>query len=269
MAMTRPRWMSLCRMRPTVETDAHALAMEQDGDLALAPHGIGVAQRLDGVGERGGPLRGTSPVRLTGDRFDPLIPAIEGRAADADGAGGLLGGEALRAGRVPASQGVSTDGDAAWGDRRQARRQGGAAIHCGLKAKNLPWGSPELVGVATPASEIPKLFQEPSRLTSVWTRTAPALAGLSHLAEHGTSELVGPSARCRLRRMEMSGLAERGILRASFRRVARFSGAWSRRLRERSSSKSTSSIQWRLFSIRQCARMAVAKRTASSRAEER
>lgn len=75
--------------------------------------------------------------------------------------------------------------------------------------------------------------------------------------------------RLRLRRMEMSVLARCRTLRASFLRVARFSGAWSFRFRARSSSNVVSSTQWRLFSIRQWARTARAKAGALRVAEER
>jgi len=75
--------------------------------------------------------------------------------------------------------------------------------------------------------------------------------------------------RLRLRRMEMSVRAERSTLRASLRRMARFSGPWSRRFRARSSSKVTSSTQWRLFSIRQWARTAAANCAAVMVAEAR
>ena len=67
------------------------------------------------------------------------------------------------------------------------------------------------------------------------------------------NSLVHPD-RFRLRRMEMSGRADRSTLRASLRSVVRFSGPWSRRLRARSSSKQVSSTQCRPFSICQCAR---------------
>lgn len=62
--------------------------------------------------------------------------------------------------------------------------------------------------------------------------------------------------RFRLRRMERPGRAVLRRLRASFRKVARFSGALSFRLRARSSSKLMSSTQCRPFSIDQCARAA-------------
>ena len=75
--------------------------------------------------------------------------------------------------------------------------------------------------------------------------------------------------RLRFLRIEMSGLAFRRTFRASLRRMVRFSGPWSRRLRARSSSKPTSSTQCRLFSIRQWARTAAAKRAVSIATEDR
>jgi hypothetical protein len=56
------------------------------------------------------------------------------------------------------------------------------------------------------------------------------------------------------RRMEMSGRAARGRVRASLRGVARFSAAWPRLLRARSASKPTSGARCRLVSMRQGAR---------------
>lgn len=75
--------------------------------------------------------------------------------------------------------------------------------------------------------------------------------------------------RLRLRRIEMSVRAVLRTFSAGLRSVVRFSGPWSLRFRARSSSKPTSSTQCGQFSIRQCARTAAAKATASSAADDR
>src|SRR5436305_667152 len=67
-------------------------------------------------------------------------------------------------------------------------------------------------------------------------------------------------ARLILRRMDAVLGCERRVLSASLRRMARFSGPWSLRLRARSSSKTTSRTQCSWFSIPQWARVIASTR---------
>src|SRR5947209_17962678 len=67
-------------------------------------------------------------------------------------------------------------------------------------------------------------------------------------------------ARLILRRMDAVLGCERRVLSASLRRMARFSGPWSLRLRARSSSKTTSWTQCSWFSIPQSARVIASTR---------
>src|SRR5947208_16701442 len=72
-------------------------------------------------------------------------------------------------------------------------------------------------------------------------------------------------ARLILRRMDAVLGCERRVLSASLRRMARFSGPWSLRLRARSSSKTTSRTQCSWFSIPQWARVIAITRDGDHR----
>lgn len=111
-------------------------------------------------------------------------------------------------------------------------------------------------------------------LAAVWPvpRALTALRGRlfrigSQIVRYGIAS--DHPGRFGLRRMEMSGRAERGGVRASLRGVARFPAAWPRLLRARFASKPTSGARCRLASMRQGARTAGENGSAVRLAEGR
>src|SRR4051812_47756096 len=67
--------------------DRNALAAQEHGELALAPHRVLGPQLLNGLhegGRAGGPAQ---PVRPAAPRLEPLAPAIQGGPGNPDSAG--------------------------------------------------------------------------------------------------------------------------------------------------------------------------------------
>ena len=89
------------------DRDDAALAAQQGSDLALAPHRVVGAQVLHGLGERGRPGGLAAMVWCPALGLGVLLPAVEGGAADTDGAGRLPGREAVGHGTAPASNGIT------------------------------------------------------------------------------------------------------------------------------------------------------------------
>ena len=102
---TRPRATSIARMRPVVLSETTpALAVQQDGQLGLAPHRIVAAHRLDRIHQRRRPVRPAQPVRPPRARLGTLRPAIEGGTRHADRLCGIGGTQSPRPGTLPADE---------------------------------------------------------------------------------------------------------------------------------------------------------------------
>ena len=144
-----------------------ALALDEDGDFGLSPHGVVVAGLAHGRDQRRRPLRPAHAAGAARERFEaPALgafsPSVEGRQGHSDRSRRRAGVQAVLAGPFPAFEGVASVRPFATLSGAQTRRQACSLCNLSRQANNLHGG-------------LRRLFRHTKQLRRPPPRLAPSL----------------------------------------------------------------------------------------------